>query len=152
MIKKFLKLFGIFFLIFFSYNVYSLDGWQYYRQITINNTQNPNNLIDYQILVTLDTRTLISQGKMRSDCGDIRFTDSDRTTLLNYWVESGTCNTSNTHIWVKVPLIPGNSNKTIYLWYGNPNAISLSNGDLVFEFFDDFNGNTLDTSKWTVNG
>jgi len=152
MIKKFLKLFGIFLLIFFSYNVYSLNGWQYYRQITINNTQNPNNLIDYQILVTLDTQSLISQGKMKSDCGDIRFTDSDRTTLLNYWVESGTCNSQNTFIWVKVPLIPGNSNKTIYLWYGNPNAISLSNGDLVFEFFDDFDGNTLNTSKWTVNG
>ncbi len=26
----------------------------------------------------------------------------------------------------------------------------MSNGDLVFYFFDDFNGNSLNTSKWTI--
>jgi hypothetical protein len=150
MIKKFLKLFGIFLLIFFSYNVYSLTGWYYYRPIIIDNTQNSNSLTDYQILVTLDTRTLISQGKMRSDCGDVRFTDSDGNTLLNYWIDRSTCNTNNTEIWVKVPIILGNSNKTIYLWYGNPSATSMSNGNLVFDFFDDFDGNSLDTNKWEV--
>ncbi|MBU5682368.1 MAG: DUF2341 domain-containing protein, partial [Candidatus Aenigmarchaeota archaeon] len=60
------------------------------------------------------------------------------------------CNTNNTRIWVKVPNIPANSNKTIYLYYGNPNATSMSNGDLVFEFFDDFEGTSLNTSKWII--
>ncbi|MEM5828143.1 MAG: DUF2341 domain-containing protein, partial [Candidatus Aenigmatarchaeota archaeon] len=64
-----------------------LSGWQYRIPITINNTLNSNNLIDYQVLVTLNVADLISQGKMRSDFGDIRFTDSDGTTLLNYWIE-----------------------------------------------------------------
>ena len=125
-------------LISFLNNVYSLSGWLYYRPILINNTQNPNSLTDYQILVTLNTQTLISQGKMRPGCGDIRFTDSDGT-LLNYWIESG-CNTNNTKIWVKVPFIPGSSNKTIYILYGNPNATSLSNGTVVFILFEDFLG------------
>jgi hypothetical protein len=61
---------------------------------------------------------------MRSDCGDIRFTDSDGQTQLNYWIESG-CNTSSTKIWVKVPSIPANSTKTIYVYYGNSSATSL---------------------------
>jgi len=65
---------------------------------------------------------------MRSDCGDIRFTDSDATTLLNYWIESG-CNSASTKIWVKVPSIPASSTKTIYVYYGNPSATSASNGD-----------------------
>ncbi|MEM5820154.1 MAG: DUF2341 domain-containing protein [Candidatus Aenigmatarchaeota archaeon] len=69
---------------------------------------------------------------MRSDCGDIRFTDSDGITLLNYWIEPNTCNTENTKIWVKIPNIPSNSNKIIYLYYGNPNANSLSNVKNVF--------------------
>ncbi|MEM4484211.1 MAG: CCXG family PEP-CTERM protein, partial [Candidatus Methanomethylicia archaeon] len=126
---------------------YRFPSWQYRISITINNTQNSNTLIDYQILVTINTQNLISQGKMRNDCGDIRFTDSDEITLLNYWIEDG-CNTTNTKIWVKVPDIPANSNKIIYLYYGNPEATSMSNGDLVFEFFDDFLGTSLNTNKW----
>ncbi|MFZ8855699.1 MAG: DUF2341 domain-containing protein, partial [Candidatus Nanopusillus sp.] len=81
--------------------------------------------------VTLDTQSLISQGKMRSDCGDIRFTDFNGT-LLNYWIEPNTCNTNNTKIWVKAPFIPRGSTKNIYLWYGNPSATSMSNLNNVF--------------------
>ncbi|MEM0242889.1 MAG: DUF2341 domain-containing protein [Candidatus Aenigmatarchaeota archaeon] len=68
---------------------------------------------------------------MRSDCGDIRFTDSDGITLLNYWIEPNTCNTNNTRIWVKVPNIPANSQKIIYLYYGNPNANSQQDFSLI---------------------
>ncbi|MEM0480629.1 MAG: DUF2341 domain-containing protein [Candidatus Aenigmatarchaeota archaeon] len=113
-----------------------LSGWQYRIPITIKENSGKN-LTDYQVLITLDTASLISAGKMKSDCGDIRFTDSDGTTLLNYWIESG-CNSANTRIWIKIPNIPASGTKTIYLYYGNPSANSLSNGDLVFDFFDDF--------------
>ncbi|MGC9132552.1 MAG: CCXG family PEP-CTERM protein [Candidatus Micrarchaeia archaeon] len=109
----------------------NLTTWKYRRPITIDNTQNPNTLSNYQVLVTLDTASLISAGKMRSDCGDIRFTDSDAQTLLSYWIENG-CNSANTRIWVKVPTIPASSTKTIYVYYGNLSATSLSNGDTTF--------------------
>jgi hypothetical protein len=62
-----------------------LSGWQYRRPITINNPGSALN--DYQVLVNLDTASLISAGKIRSDYGDIRFTDSDGKTQLNYWNE-----------------------------------------------------------------
>jgi hypothetical protein len=70
---------------------------------------------------------------MRSDCGDIRFSypNPDGTEIeIPYWIESG-CNTPNTKIWVKVPNIPANSNTTIYVYYGNPSATSLSDLDSV---------------------
>jgi Uncharacterized conserved protein len=111
-----------------------LSGWLYRKPITIDNTANSNTLTDYQVLITLDTQTLINQGKMRSDCGDIRFTDSDGETLLNYWIEDG-CNSANTKIWVKIPSIPASSTKTIYVYYGNSEATSLSNGTATFIFF-----------------
>jgi len=95
----------------------------YIRPITISNTQNSNTLTDYQVLVTLDTASLISQGKMRGDYGDIRFTDSDGKTLLSYLIESG-CNSANTRIWVRIPSIPASSTKTIYVYYGNLSAES----------------------------
>jgi len=68
---------------------------------------------------------------MRSDCGDIRFTDSDAQTLLSYWIESG-CNSVSTRIWVKVPSIPASSTKTIYVYYGNSGATSTSNFNGTF--------------------
>jgi len=125
-----------------------LSGWKYRRPITIDNSNNTNNLTDYQVLVTVDTASLISTGKMRSDGGDIRFTDSDGVTLLSYWIQEG-INTSSTKIWVKIPSIPASSKKTIYLYYGNPNATSQSNGSNTFLSFDDFEDGVI--TDWTAS-
>jgi hypothetical protein len=139
------------FLIFFSFifllqiqNAYaSLGSWQYRRAINITSSLSTA-LTDYQVLITLNTQTLISQGKMRDDCGDIRFALANGS-LISYWIESG-CNTTSTRIWVKVPSIPANSNTTIYVYYGNPSATSLSNPDSTMELFDDFI--VANTTKW----
>lgn len=107
-------------------------------------------LTDYQVSFELDTATLIAEGKMRSDCGDIRVFDSDQVTPLPYWVESGSCNNSVTRVWTKVDLAVGPSTKTIYATYGVPTLTSdAQNGEDIFVFFDDFDGSSLDTSKWT---
>jgi len=133
--------------IFFSQDVHAwLSGFDFRRAINITNSGSTA-LTDYQVLITLDTQTLISQGKMRSDCGDIRFALADDT-LLNYWIESG-CNTTSTKIWVKVPSIPASSSTTIYVYYGNSSATSLSNGIAVFVFYDDFDNRTT-LGNWTV--
>jgi hypothetical protein len=124
-----------------------LTGWLYRRAIVVNNTGNPNTLVDYQVLVVVDTASLISAGKLQSTCADIRFTDEDGVTLLNYWIESG-CNTPSTRIWVKVPSIPASSTKTIYLYYGNPVASSASDPKATFVLYDDFA--TLDSNVWYV--
>jgi len=79
-----------------------LSDFAYRRAINITNCGSTV-LTDYQVFVILNTATLISQGKMRSDCGDIRFALANDT-LLSYWIESG-CNTTTTRIWVKVPNI-----------------------------------------------
>jgi len=135
-----------FLLIFLVFPVSALEGFAYYRNVTITNNVDQN-LTDYQIKIVLDTASLISQGKMRSDCGDIRFTDLSNN-LLPYWLREGTCNNASTEIWVRVPSIPANSSTTIRLWYRNPIAQSMSNGELVYEFFDNFT--TLNTTKWST--
>ena len=109
----------------------NIQGFKYIRAITISNPGNA--LTNYPVLITLNTQSLIYQGKMRSDCGDIRFTDTDGITQLNYWLESG-CNSANTRIWVKVPSIPSGS-KTIYVYYGNPSVSSASNPSGMFLAF-----------------
>ncbi len=103
-----------------------LEGFKYRRQIIIDNTKSGENFENFQILVFLNTKELIDAGKMLSDCQDLRVTDEDETTLLNYWIETG-CNTQETRVWIKVPLAKARSFKVIYLYYGNPEAQDQSN-------------------------
>ncbi len=128
-----------------------LPDYNYRLPITIQENSG-NTLTDYQVLIVVDTASLISQGKMNSDCSDIRFVykNSSGTYEIPYWIEDGTCNTPNTNIWVKVPEIPANSMITLYMFYGNPDATSNSNIDNTFIFGDDFNDGVIDTNKWTI--
>lgn len=120
------------------------NTWSYRKPINITNSGSA--LTNYQVNVILDTNSLILGRKMLPNCEDIRFTDSDGTSLLYYWIESG-CNSTSTKLWVKVPNVPS-ALKTIYMYYGNFSASSASDGDATFDFFDDFPGTTLNTTKW----
>jgi hypothetical protein len=37
------------------------------------------------------------------------------------------------------------------MYYANASATTASNGDNTFEFFDDFSGASIDSSKWTIS-
>jgi len=135
----------------FSANGQCLPQWLYRAPITINNTGPA--LTDYQVKLIINTSTPIGQGKMKSDGGDIRFVVNPSgtcTAIDNWWVESG-MNSGATIIWIKIPSVP-NGSSTIYMYYGNPAAASLSNANNVFPLFDDFNGATLDPAKWNKYG
>ena len=114
-----------------------LDPMYRYR-IEINITEQSNkNLTEYQINVSIDTATLISQGKMKRNCYDVRFSDKSLN-LIPYYIENTSrlkCNTHNTLIWVQVPKINANTVTTIYMYYGNPQETeSLSNKFEVFNY------------------
>ncbi len=98
--------------------------WQYRKQINIIENSGTD-LANYQVKLTIDTASLISAGKLNSDCSDIRFADQNDN-LLSYWIESG-CNTASTTIWVKVPSLAASSTQSIYMYYGNSEASSESN-------------------------
>jgi len=106
-------------------------GWQYYSRIAI--TENSGlNVADYQLLLTLNTQELVAAGQMNANGDDIRFgADLSGNTLLSYWIESD-MNTSNTKIWVKIPLLAANVVTYIYLFYGNNSASAESNIDGTF--------------------
>lgn len=78
-------------------------------------TYSGTTLSDHDIVWSVNTQAAISAGHMTADCGDISIKDSDGTTPLAYWIESG-CNTTNTQIWTRVPSIP-DGGKTIYMDY-----------------------------------
>ncbi len=119
------------------------DSWMYRKAIGVTGAS--SDLTDFQISFDIGTSDLVNSGKIQSDCDDLRVTDHNGK-LLPHWIEENNpgCNAAtDTKVWVKVPSIPS-SDATIYVYYGNPSARNVENGDNVFEFFDDFN---LDTSS-----
>ena len=104
-----------------------LGGWLYRVPVNINNGGAV--LTDYFVLITMNTQTPISQGKMRADGGDIRVASST-CVLMNFWVESG-LNTTTTKIWAKVPSLPSGAT-TIYVYYGMPSATRTNQASDVF--------------------
>ena len=124
----------------------------YRREINITE-RSGNDLINFPVLIILDTLSLISQGKMRADCGDLRFTNTSEANpslwkkLYPYWIESG-CNTSETKIWVNIDELPSLSTKQIYLHYGNLSLPPMSNATATISFYDDFSSDP--SSRWEV--
>ncbi|MDO8507181.1 MAG: DUF2341 domain-containing protein [bacterium] len=85
-------------------------NWSYRKAITITN---PNATNDFQVQLTgIDT---VLGGKVQANCSDMRFTSDNGVTVIPHWVESTSCPSASTTIWVKVPA----TKTTIYMYYGN---------------------------------
>jgi len=108
--------------------------FNYKRQITVTE-QSGNDLTDYQVLIELNS-TNFDFSHVSSDGSDIRFGIGD--ILYPYWIEKWDSANQEAKIWVKVPSIPANGTTSFYMYYGNSDLVSASNGEDTFEFFDDF--------------
>ena len=80
-----------------------LSGWVYYKEITIDNTNNAEDLVDFQFKLTVNTGDLISEGKLQSDGADIRFVAED-CSLINYYMDSTATSTANV-VWLRMPFL-----------------------------------------------
>jgi hypothetical protein len=92
-------------------------------------------------------------GHVEDDFDDIRFTKSDGSTLLDYWVEyvvdSG--GTKMASIWVQNAAVAEASG---YMYYGNATVASASSGTNTFVQFDNFewgaDEDNIDTSGGSI--
>lgn len=119
--------------------------WKYNKVIAIKENSGKT-LTDYQVLIELKGSDFPEEAK--SDGCDIRFSDLGGNEL-SYWIEEFDPSTRTCEIWVKVPEIPASGTVTVLMYYGNPSAGVVSDGDATFVFFDDFEGSELDTNKWS---
>ena len=93
-------------------------------------------------------------GNCRDDFGDIRFADDDGSTLLPQWIEDNTLASGTSAIfWVKIGDSLETNAQTIYVYYDNPTATTVSDVEHTFLAGDDFDtGAAANTTTWTVSG
>jgi hypothetical protein len=120
-----------------------LDGWDYRKSITLSRASGAVTNYQMKILVGESSgatgEDVDCGGKCKTDFSDLRFTTSDKTTLLDYWIESVSGTTPNqlATIWVEFDNI-GTDATTFYMYYGKADASAVSNGANTFILFDDF--------------
>ena len=112
-------------------------NWPYRLPLTIDNTAGPNGLTDYATRIELDAGNFdFSLARNRGQ--DIRFTDSDGVTLIDFWIEDFNSTTDTATLWAEAPSVPALTSLEIYMYFGNPLAEDISSGDATFELYDDF--------------
>jgi hypothetical protein len=126
------------------------ERWSYRQPVTVDNSTNPSDLTNYGIALTIDSSNADFWNGIETDGRSVRFTDSDKRTLLDFWTERFDFTGQDAAFWVKVPSVPASSLKAVYIYYGNASATSASDGTATFIFFDDFEDD--DVSDWSTLG
>lgn len=98
--------------------MWTVDGLSYTTRIklTIDNTKVDSTLSDFPVLVKL-TSSELDFAKANADGFDIRFTQSDGSTLLKYERERHDNGNSLAEYWVKIPSISSSADTDFYMYY-----------------------------------
>ena len=124
-----------------------LDAYHYRKPAYIMpiSIYNPNDqdLTDFQVKIILNSTNF--DFSKEPDGTGIRFIDK-KNNYIPYWVEYW--RNDKAILWVKIPKLKARNTVTIYLISTYP-RIPESNGDLVFELFDDFEYNHSIGVKWS---
>jgi len=123
-----------------------LDAYHYRKPAYIMpiHIYNPNkeDLTDFQVKIILDSSNY--DFSKDPDGKGLRFIDK-KNSYIPHWIEYW--KDGKAIIWIKIPKLKAQDTTTIYLISTYP-KISGSNGDGVFELFDDFEYNYSIGGKW----
>ncbi len=129
-----------------------LSGWEFRKSHSIEGSLGAGN--DYQVKIVVHNGTGVDSadefycnGYCLPNFGDIRFTDNDGITEFDYWMEESHVS-DNATFWVEI-LDTLDYDQVIYVYFGNPDAVNVSDGVSTFIFFDDFENNDLD--RWDTS-
>ena len=123
------------------------EDWEYYREITIQE-KSAKTLRGYQILLELNQSNFPS--KANTDGSDLRFEKGGRE--YSYWIEDYDAGRKTGKIWVRIPNIPANEEMKVRMYYGNSKAVSMSNPEKTFDYWQSFEDGNLGDWTRTANG
>jgi len=137
-----------------SFYVGDTHGFDYRHGLFINNNVADELPAGYSVRLVLDTETLNDGGKLLEDGNDLRVVWENGSTLVELdRIAETPFNSDSTEIWFKTQApIPGNRRDSdYYIYYGNPSAGAPPSDPInVYALWDDFDGDSLDLSRWYV--
>lgn len=151
-------IFTMLFLFSFVAGTWYDSDWQYKKQLNISNANIDEDLINYPLLVVLNS-TNFNFSHADSEGIDIRFVNASETGTLSFDVEYYNSTSEEAYIWVKIPNVSSSDTTSFYLYYGNPSATSgenkfdvwTNNYSLVLHL-NETSGDYLDLSQESNNG
>lgn len=132
-----------------------LDGWRYRRSHVIGSALGAET--GYQVKIRAHYGSGTDGGEdiylnhhCRMDFGDVRFTEGDGISGLDYWLEVKV-DGNHAVFWVEITGNLSFQSQLMYVYYGNEEATTTSSGQETFpDLFDHFNDGFLDPSVWTT--
>lgn len=140
--RHWLLIFLLMFLFFNSVNAWFYPNEPYRIPITINS---PSTLTNYQVLIDLNSQVLTGDTNSsfwlntRTDGKDIRFSNQDDNSTLDYFRETFTDN-GRAKFWVELKNI-SSGDQNIFMYYGSQSSDENSSWENTF--IDDGNGTTI---------
>ena len=129
-----------------------VGGWAERDTFTITNPATVD-LEEHQVLLSVDTATLIAAGSLQANAADLRFATDDGE-LLPWWIE-GDADATDARIWVRIPALLAGETREYTLLYNNPDTTSTESapGDVFVRDIGDLAGAwSFDESSWSSAG
>jgi hypothetical protein len=104
--------------------------WDYSQALTIDASKVVADATDFPVLISDGVLADHFYANSNTDCTDLRFsTDVAMASELPFEVVSCDTIAKTAEIWVKIPLVSGSVNTTLYAWYGNASAVAYADSD-----------------------
>jgi len=111
--------------------IWSMPGWAYRKQITIDHTNVNGTLNNFPVMIEFTDANVGANAQ--ADADDMLFTTSDGTTKLAHEIESYDPATGHLVAWVNVPVLSSTEDTILYMYYGNPTAENQENSTGVWD-------------------
>jgi len=121
----------------------SMPGWKFSRKVYLNTTAAgagvSGTVSNFPVLIRL-TNSNFDFSRAKANGDDLRFTTPNGA-AIPFEIDRWDAANSQAEIWVKIDTVFGNDNAHyFYMSWGNPNAVSASNGTTVFDTTQGFQG------------
>jgi len=124
--------------------------------VTVGATAPFNGYNGYSVQITgFNTSALVTAGKMRSDCNDLRIAQFSGGTWTQLDRQVLSCNTTSTTVWFRLQanIVASGTDTSYSMFYGNLSAgAPPANLNNVFLWYDNFDSDTVGQppAGWTV--
>jgi len=141
---------------------YWLEGFAYREKLTINGSTGAGSNYPVRVVVYHDTDdgednatipAVCTEGNAQANFSDIRFTDNDGNTTLDYWLENK-IDSTNATFWFKMADDISSGQVSAYIYYSNYTSpvTTTSDGDDTFHHFLDFVNSPPWQDPWQKTG